>query len=56
MRSWHEFITMGGYARYVWPAYAVTFVVLVAMAWSAISGLRRTRGKVHRRGSLEDES
>ena len=25
-----EFLAMGGYAWYVWPAYLVTFVVLVA--------------------------
>jgi heme exporter protein D len=28
--SLHEFLTMGGYAVYVWPAYAVFFVVLIA--------------------------
>ena len=32
MRSWHEFISMGGYAAYVWPAYAAALVVLVVNA------------------------
>jgi heme exporter protein D len=26
------FLTMGGYAGFVWPAYGVTFVVLAALA------------------------
>ena len=25
----HEFLAMGGYAAYVWPAYAVFFIVLL---------------------------
>lgn len=41
MRNWHEFITMGGYARYVWPAYGVVLIVLAASAWSSCNGLRR---------------
>ncbi len=28
--SLQSFLAMGGYAAYVWPAYAVFFVVLVA--------------------------
>ncbi len=32
MTSWHEFFTMGGYATYVWPAYGITAVVLIANA------------------------
>ena len=26
------FLAMGGYARFVWPAYGVAFVVLAALA------------------------
>ena len=26
----HDFLAMGGYAAYVWPAYAVFFAVLIA--------------------------
>ncbi|HKT32697.1 MAG TPA: heme exporter protein CcmD [Gammaproteobacteria bacterium] len=32
MSSWHEFFTMGGYAAYVWPAYVIVLVVMVANA------------------------
>jgi heme exporter protein D len=32
MSSWHEFITMGGFGAYVWPAYGVVLVVMVVNA------------------------
>jgi heme exporter protein D len=28
----NEFFAMGGYAAYVWPAYAVSVVALIALA------------------------
>ena len=30
-----EFLAMGGYARYVWPAYGLSALVLAWNAWSA---------------------
>jgi|GEM_PF-235680 len=30
MNTLHTFFAMGGYAAYVWPAYAVFFIVLIA--------------------------
>jgi heme exporter protein D len=30
MKSMQEFLQMGGYAIYVWPAYAMAAVVMVA--------------------------
>ena len=30
-----EFLHMGGYAVYVWPAYAITAIVLILNWWSA---------------------
>ncbi|HEY2623755.1 MAG TPA: heme exporter protein CcmD [Dyella sp.] len=39
--SWDSFIAMGGYAAYVWPAYAVFFMVLIADYVSPV--LRRRR-------------
>ncbi len=33
-----QFLGMGGYAQYVWPAFGLTAVVLV---WNAIGPLRR---------------
>lgn len=49
MHSFHEFLTMGGFALYVWPAYAVTFIVMVASGWrSRRSYLRVLRHAVRR--------
>lgn len=30
-----EFLAMGGYAAFVWPAYGIFFVVLAVNWWSA---------------------
>ena len=30
-----EFLSMGGYAPYVWTAYGITLVVIVLNVWSA---------------------
>jgi heme exporter protein D len=37
-----EFLAMGGYARFVWPAFGLTALVLVYNWWSAVR-LRRTQ-------------
>ncbi len=36
-----DFFDMGGYAAYVWPAYAVAAVVLVGLLAVSVAGLRR---------------
>jgi heme exporter protein D len=43
MDSVIRFLEMGGYAQYVWPAYAVTAVVLVGMLVESLAGYRRNR-------------
>lgn len=35
-----QFLAMGGYAAFVWPAYGVAAVVLVALLIASIRGLR----------------
>jgi len=35
-----EYLAMGGYAAFVWPAYGVTLVALVAILWSSLASLR----------------
>ena len=49
MKSLHEFLTMGGYAAYVWPAYAVAGVVMIANAVSPSGRLRRLKAEIRRR-------
>ena len=43
MKSWHEFLLMGGYAAYVWPAYGIAFVVMVM---NAVLPCRRLRHRL----------
>lgn len=40
MDELRDFLHMGGYALYVWSAYALGLVVLV---WNAVAPLRRER-------------
>jgi heme exporter protein D len=48
------FLDMGGYAAYVWPAYAVTLVVIVLNVVWARRSLMRSRLEARRRLGLED--
>ena len=52
-----EFFAMGGYGTYIWPAYAVFFVVLAIDAIAPRLRRRRVlaeiRGKLKRRQSRE---
>jgi heme exporter protein D len=38
-----QFLAMGGYARFVWPAYGVAVLVLGAMALQSYRAWRRQR-------------
>jgi heme exporter protein D len=37
------FLAMGGYARFVWPAYAVATIVMIAMLAQSLYTYRRAR-------------
>ena len=41
MDAIHEFLAMGGYARFVWPAYSIAVLLLGAMAGQSIRAWRR---------------
>ena len=49
MTSLHEFLTMGGYAAYVWPAYGLAAVVMAANAVLPGSRLKRLKADIRRR-------
>jgi len=49
MKSLHEFLTMGGYAAYVWPAYAVAAAVMIANAVLPGGRLKRLKAEIRRR-------
>jgi heme exporter protein D len=39
----NSFFSMGGYAGYVWPAYGIAALVLVAMTIASVCRLQRVR-------------
>jgi heme exporter protein D len=41
-----QFLAMGGYAAYVWPAYAVSLIVLAAAAVWTLRAERRLRRRL----------
>jgi heme exporter protein CcmD len=45
----NEFFSMGGYARFLWPAYAVTLLAIVINVYTARRDLDRARAEVRRR-------
>jgi len=60
METVAHYLEMGGYARFVWPAYGVAVLTLLAMAVASVAGWRRQRrlwaaleaaGQVRRRAS-----
>jgi len=43
-----DFFAMGGYAGYVWPAYAASLLVLVTAIITALHGHAKARENVRR--------
>lgn len=52
--SLKDFLDMGGYAAYVWPAYALTLVVIVGAAWASRRQHRRLVAQLERRARAEN--
>ena len=50
-----EFLDMGGYAAFVWPAYAVTFAVVAANVLWARRSLRQAQASARRRLAARGE-
>ncbi|MGH8134199.1 MAG: heme exporter protein CcmD [Steroidobacteraceae bacterium] len=51
-----QFLDMGGYAPFVWPAYGVTFAVVVLNIVWARRALARSRAEARRRIAMRAES
>jgi heme exporter protein D len=51
-----EFLSMGGYARFVWPAYVLTFAVVLLNVYWARRALRRAREETRRRLAAEEDA
>ncbi|MGH6827876.1 MAG: heme exporter protein CcmD [Rhizomicrobium sp.] len=41
-----RFLAMGGYGAFVWPAYAVSFLGLLAMVWHSWAGWRAAKRRL----------
>ena len=52
----HNFLAMGGYAAYVWPAYGLTALVLLWNWWAAIRSEAEARTSALRRNELSQEN
>jgi heme exporter protein D len=48
-----RFLAMGGYAAYVWPALALTVIVLAGLLFASLKSARRREAELAR---LEAES
>ncbi|HWU27182.1 MAG TPA: heme exporter protein CcmD [Rhizomicrobium sp.] len=41
-----HFLAMGGYAAFVWPAYAASFVGIGAIAWTTVRDYARAKRRL----------
>ncbi|HUO96569.1 MAG TPA: heme exporter protein CcmD [Steroidobacteraceae bacterium] len=51
-----EFLNMGGYARFVWPAYGLGLVVLCWNIWSALHLHRTALERARRRAAIGEDA
>jgi heme exporter protein CcmD len=49
-----DFLHMGGYGGYLWPAFGLTLFVLVYNVWSARRSLAEARSAAARRIQMEE--
>jgi heme exporter protein D len=48
MAGIEHFLAMGGYAIFVWPAFAVAAVIMTGLAVQSVTGYRRRRRELAR--------
>lgn len=46
METLTDILAMGGYAAFVWPAYAVTGAAMLGMAFLSLRELRRAQARI----------
>jgi heme exporter protein D len=56
MDAMREFLQMGGYGFYVWSAYGVTFVILVANVIVPVLRARELRTRLARQARMEGQT
>ena len=50
MSSLNEFLSMGGYGAYVWPAYGLATLVVLVNIVLPLRRLRKLKADIRRRG------
>ena len=50
-----HFLAMGGYARYLWPCYGITFAIVFLNIYWARRLLARARSEAKRRLAVREE-
>jgi heme exporter protein CcmD len=55
MTAFLHFLHMGGYARFLWPAYGITFALLFLNIYWARRLIARARSEARRRLAIHDE-
>jgi heme exporter protein CcmD len=48
-----EFLSMGGYGKYLWPAFGLGFGVLLIIFFSALSSLAAAKQEARRRMEMK---
>ena len=48
MSALREYLAMGGYAAFVWPAYGLTVIMLCGLAWQSWRRYRESIGRIDR--------
>ena len=42
----NNFLAMGGYAAFIWPAYGISALALVGMVWQSLAAWRAARKRL----------
>ena len=53
MERFFEYLDMGGYARYVWPAYIIVIAAIIGNIIAARRALKRARIEAQRRLAMK---
>lgn len=49
-----DYFSMGGYAAFVWPAFALSFAVLASLLAVSLKGLRESEKALDDAGAIKD--
>ncbi len=41
-----DFLDMGGYGRYIWPAYGISVLVLAGATWWTVAAWRHAKARL----------